>query len=136
MCDLSWNDVLGTSRSSDAGGSSVGGGGSGNLLAKFAAPTHTVQRWLHIAQDIQGAALRVRVEVNPYNFVEFGVGALNHKVTLPVSRPREPNVMAKVLPPCAAAASPELARALQNDVVEPAQISGHDYVMWSIGKRK
>ena len=128
MCDLSWNDVLGTSQSSDARGSSVGGGGGGNLLAKSAAPMHTVQRWLHIAQDIQGAALRVRVEVNPCNFVEFGVGALNHKVTLPVSRPREPNVMAKVHPPCAAASSPELARALQNGGVELAQISGHDHV--------
>jgi len=71
MCDLSCNDVLGTSRSSDAGGSSVGGGGGGNLLANFAALTHTVQRWLHIAQDIQGAALRVRVEVNPCNLLNL-----------------------------------------------------------------
>jgi hypothetical protein len=80
-----------------------------------------------MTQDIQGAACRVRVEVNPSNFVEFGVGALNHKVTLPVSRPRKPNALANVLPTCAAA-SPELARALRNDGYEPAQINVHDHV--------
>jgi hypothetical protein len=37
------------------------------------------------------------VEVNPSNFVAFGVGALNHKVTLAVSTPREPNALAKAV---------------------------------------
>jgi hypothetical protein len=68
------------------------------------------------------------VEVNPSNFVAFGVGASNLQVNLPVSRPRKPNALAKVLPPCAAAASPELARALRNDGYEPAQINVHDHV--------
>jgi hypothetical protein len=68
------------------------------------------------------------VAINPSNTVAFGVGTLNHKVTLPFSRPREPNVMAKVLPPSAAAASPELARALQNDGFKPAQIGVDDHV--------
>jgi hypothetical protein len=67
------------------------------------------------------------VEVNPSNFVEIGVGALNHKVTLAVSTPREPNVLAKAAPSCAAA-NPELARALRNDGFEPAQISVHDHM--------
>jgi hypothetical protein len=67
------------------------------------------------------------VEVNPSNFVTFGVSALNHKVTLAVSTPREPNVLAKAAPLCFVA-SPELARTLQNDGFEPAQISVHDHV--------
>jgi len=69
------------------------------------------------------------VKVNPSNFVNIGVGALNHEVTLPVNTPSEPNAAAKVLPPsAAAAASPELARAPQNDGFEPAQINVHNYV--------
>ena len=67
------------------------------------------------------------MEVNPSNFVGIGVSAMNHKVTLPVSCPREPEVMAKVLPPCAAA-NTGLARVLRNNGFEPAQISVHDHV--------
>jgi hypothetical protein len=81
-----------------------------------------------IGQDIQRAACRVRVEVKPSNTVAFGVGALYLKVTLPVSRPREPNVMAKILPPSADTASPVLARPLQNDGFKPAQIGVHYHV--------
>ena len=69
------------------------------------------------------------MEVNPSNFVRIGVGALNHKVTLAVSTPREPNALAKAAQVVLLATqNPELARALQNDGFEPAQISVHDHM--------